>query len=480
MRQGKTGIRAVASATATIALALAVLHGATSPVAAQGATDTATEGQVRQQIIQNPIIPAISDPEPKFTTAKQDAILSRPRPEYDEIGLEAGGLFFDIEHLGRGQPLESFLLFPQVDVGLTFDDNIFATQNGRVADFIGSIKPSLSLRSNWDNHEIFAEAHGRFTRNLSNSRESVREHGFSTGGKLEISEFEFIRASLGFDRKTTVRGDVREDVGGNEPGVFYQTGLNATWQYQRDKFLWRARGGVTHKNFVDVPAGVGEIETDQNDRIEYDASVRLGWEEWEGTTLFVQPDVGFTRFIQKVDNTGVERNFGRYGILAGFTYDLTAVTFLEGALGFGLATFADPNSDDFFFVDASLDFVWNPHDSWTFKAGFERDVTATNAVTNVNGVNVSDVATISNELSLAAQLEVTYELLAANELGFRRSETVAGNTIDNVLANELSLLWLMNENMRMRGFWQFTLFSSNDANREFLRNRLGVVLTLHY
>ena len=107
-------------------------------------------------------------------------------------------------------------------------------------------------------------------------------------------------------------------------------------------------------------------------------------------------------------------------------------------------------------------------------------MTATNAVTNVNGVNVSDVATISNELSLAAQLEVTYELLAENELGFRRSETVAGNTIDNVLANELSLLWLMNENMRLRGFWQFTLFSSNDANREFLRNRLGVVLTLHY
>lgn len=462
------------------ALAMTVLLGGTAAAWAQGAGDTTTEGQVQQQIIQNPIIPSIPDPEPRFTTAKQDAILSRPRPEYDEIGLEAGGIFFDVEHLGRGQPLESFLLFPQVDIGLTFDDNIFAARNGEVADFIGSIKPSLSLRSNWDNHEVFAEGHGRFTRNLSNSRESVREHGFSTGGKLEISEFEFIRASLGFDRRTTVRGDVREDVGGNEPGVFYRTALNASWQYKRDKFLWLARGSITHNNFVDVPAGVGEIETDQNDRIEYDASIRLGWEEWEGTTLFIQPNAGFTRFIQRVDNTGVQRDFARYGILGGFTYDLTAVTFLEGAVGFGLATFADPNSDDFFFVDASLDFVWNPHDSWTFKAGFERDVTATNAVTNVNGVNVSDVATISNELSLEAQLEVTYELLAANKLGFRRAETVAGNTIDNVLSNELSLLWLLNENMRMRGFWQFTNFASTDANREFLRNRLGVVLSLHY
>jgi len=34
--------------------------------------------------------------------------------------------------------------------------------------------------------------------------------------------------------------------------------------------------------------------------------------------------------------------------------------------------------------------------------------------------------------------------------------------------------------MRLRTFWALTNFASTDANREFLRNRLGVVLTLHY
>lgn len=478
MSQGRTGFRRTALAVALLLCPVLVVF--TYQVQAQGATDTSTEGQVQAQIIQNPIIPATADPEPKFTTAKQDAVLQRGRPEYNAIGLESGGLFFDVEHLGRGQPLESFLLFPKVDIGLTFDDNIFGDANTRVGDFIGSVSPSLRLVSNWDNHEVFAEGHARFARNMLNSRESIREHGFSSGGKLEISEFEFVRASLGFDRKTTARGDPREDAGGNEPGVFYQIDLNTSWQYKRDKFLWLAKGGIRNRDFVDVPAGVGEIEADQNDRTEYSASVRLGWEEWEGTTLFIEPNLGVTRFHQQFDNTGVERNFARYGMLAGFTYDLTAVTFLEGAIGFGLASFADRNSDDFFFFDSSLDFVWNPHDSWTFTAGFERDVTATNAVTNVGAVNVSDVATISNELSLGAQLEVTYELLAAAELGVRRASTVAGNTTDTVLASELSLLWLMNENMRMRGFWELTSFASSDAAREFLRNRLGVVLTLHY
>lgn len=480
MRQGKSGIRANASAFAGFALTIAVVAASTTMVRAQGATDTSTEGQVRQQIIQNPIIPSIADPEPRFTTAKQDAVLSRPRPEYDEIGLEAGGLFFDIEHLGRGQPLESFLLFPRVDVGLAFDDNIFATRNNTKADFVGSIAPSARLVSNWDNHEVFAEAHARIQRPLANAREFSREHGFSAGGTLEISEFEELRLTAKFDRRTAPRGDAVNNVGGDEPSVRYEYGIDGRWEYKRDKLLWRLVGGVDRLDFVDTPAGAGEIEADRNDRIAYEGNLRIGWEEWEGTTLFIQPGLKTVVHDLRFDAIGVERDFSSATILAGFTYDLTAVTFLEGALGLGYAILDDSNSDNLLFATGKLDFVWNPHDSWTFLAGYGRNVQSTTAVTNINGVNVPDAAIITHELSLGAQLEVTYELLAAMKTSFAHTSAVSGDTVDNVLSNELSLLWLMNENMRLRSFWEITNFASTDANREFLRNRLGVVLTLHY
>lgn len=478
MNQGRTGFRRIALGAALLLCPALVM--VTPQVLAQGATDTSTEGQVRAQIIQNPIIPATADPEPKFTTAKQDAVLQRARPEYNAIGLEPGGLFFDVEHLGRGQPLESFLLFPKVDIGLTFDDNIFATNGAEVADFIGSVAPSLRLVSNWDNHEVFAEGHARFARHLSNGAENSREHGFSTGGTLEVSEFESVKVSLGFDRKIAPRGDAVNDVGGDEPSVRYEYGLEGTWEYKRDKFLWRATGGALRKDFVDTPAGAGEIEADRNDRWEIGSDVRIGWEEWEGTTIFFQP--GFKTVIHDLqfDGAGVERDFSSATALVGFTYDLTAVTFLEGAVGVGYASFADRNSSNLLFLNGKLDFVWNPHDSWTFLAGYERNVQSTTAITNVNGVNIPDTAIITHELSLGAQLEITYELLAGMKTGFAHTSSVTGNTVDDVFNNELSLLWLINENMRMRGFWDFTNFGSTDANRQFLRNRLGVVLTLHY
>ncbi|MDF1719731.1 MAG: outer membrane beta-barrel protein [Minwuia sp.] len=478
MNQRRTGFRR--TALAVVLLLCPALAFFAQGVSAQGASDTETEGQVRAQIIQNPIIPATADPEPSFTTAKQDAVLQRARREYNAIGFEAGGLFLDVEHLGRGQPFESFLIFPKVDIGLTFDDNIFATNGGEKADFIGSVAPSVRLVSNWDNHEVFAEGSARFSRHLSNGAENSREHGFATGGKLEISEFESVKLRLGFDRKIAPRGDAINNVGGDEPSVRYEYGLAGTWEYKRDKFLWRAKGAAQRKDFVDTPAGAGEIEADRNDSWEFGGAVRIGWEEWEGTTLFIEPGVKTVVHDLQFDGAGVERDFSSATALVGFTYDLTAVTFLEGAIGLGYATFADRNSSNLLFLDGKLDFVWNPHDSWTFLAGYERNVQSTTAITNVNGVNVPDTAIITHELSVGAQLEITYELLAGMKTSFAHTSSISGNTVDDVFNNELSLLWLMNENMRLRGFWDFTNFGSTDANRQFLRNRLGVVLTLHY
>ncbi|MEC9346957.1 MAG: outer membrane beta-barrel protein [Pseudomonadota bacterium] len=453
----------------------------TGVACAQGATDISTEGQVPPQIIQNPIIPSIPDPEPSFTTAKQDAVMARPRPEYQPIGLEAGGIVEDITWLGRGQVLESFLLFPRVDVGMTFDDNIFADRTRRKADFVGVVSPSVTLRSNWDNHELFATLKSSTSRYLLNGRESSTQFGGQLGGEIELTEFESVRLVFSSDRKTTSRGDVSVDAGGDEPGVFFEHSADLQWQYARDLFQWLARTKLSRRNFVDVPAGLNnEIETDQSDGWRWDSSVRLGYEAWKGTTLFVQPFLNTSWFDNKFDNSGFRRAFLTWGAVTGFTYDVSAVSFLEASVGLGFNNAFDSSAGALTFLKAGLDLVWNPHDSWTFTAGFSREVTPTNSFTIIGGTNVADVAFLTNAFTLGAQLEITYELLASMEAEYRKSSTIANDTQDDVFSNTVALLWLLNENMRVRSFWDFTYFSSNDVARRFLRNRLGVVLTLHY
>lgn len=447
---------------------------------AQGAGDRKNE-QVRPQVPQNPVITRESpDPEPEFWTAKEDAVLERKRPEYEPLGLEAGGIFGDVERLGRGQPLESFLLFPKVETELAFDDNILATDSDTEADFIGTLKPSLDLRSNWDNHFVRFEVHGEFGRYATNTRENYRRHGASITGRLDISEFETLRATLSSDRKTTARDDIDLDVGGDEPGVFYEHAARLDWQYQRDKLVWRLQGGVDRKNFVDVPAGLGEIEADVADRVRFELSPRVGWEAWKGTTVFAEPYWVLTRHDQETDGNGLQRDFSSRGFRLGATYDVSAVTFIEASLGLGFANPYDPASDAFVFVDPRLDFVWNPHDSWTFKLGYRRDVVSTNSFTTVNSVNVPDVAFLKDQVTAGVELEVMYDLLASADATYTHARTINGDTTDNVYETELALLWLMNEYSRLRGFWTFENFTSSAAAREFSKNQVGVVLTLQY
>jgi len=459
---------------------LAVALCAASQVLAQGAGDNQGERQVKPQIIQNPIIPGLVDPEPPFTTAKQDAVLSRPRIEYNPIGLEAGGTVQDIKYLGRGQILESFLLFPKVETEILFDSNILAADNNEVADFIGTVRPELELHSNWDNHELFVRGFGEVGRYLSNNRENFYRYGIEVGTRLDISEFTFLKLGTGWQRKTANRADINVDAGGDEPTVFYETFGSAQLRYKADKLLIDATTKLTISDFTDTPAGAAELENDQNDRWRWETRVRVGWEEWRGTTLFVQPFLIVERNFINPDNSGVTRGLISSGSQFGFTYDLTAVTFLEGALSLGYINAREPTAEDFFFLTPRIDFVWNPHDSWTFKVGYDRLVAGTNSFTVVNNVNVPDVATVSDTLSLEAQLEVTYELLASAKMDLRLSDTFVNNTSDTGLNTELALLWLMNEHMRLRSFWKFASLGSNDATREFSKHQLGLVLTLHY
>src|SRR3954452_4638018 len=59
------------------------------------------------------------------------SILERPKPELDPLGIRSG----------------SFLIFPKIEVGTSYDDNVFATENDKKGDFLFQALPSVDVRS---------------------------------------------------------------------------------------------------------------------------------------------------------------------------------------------------------------------------------------------------------------------------------------------------------------------------------------------
>ena len=53
-----------------------------------------------------------------------------------------------------GIPLGSFLVYPELSLAATYDDNIYAERTNVSADFIYTVTPTLALKSNWTQHAL--------------------------------------------------------------------------------------------------------------------------------------------------------------------------------------------------------------------------------------------------------------------------------------------------------------------------------------
>ena len=75
---------------------------------------------------------------PGYGTAPGVTVASRERPDFDPLGTRIG----------------SFMLRPQVEEGLGYDDNVFGASTGRLGSWVLGTHPSLLVNSDWSRDSI--------------------------------------------------------------------------------------------------------------------------------------------------------------------------------------------------------------------------------------------------------------------------------------------------------------------------------------
>ncbi|MFW2831108.1 outer membrane beta-barrel protein [Sphingomonas sp. ID0503] len=83
-----------------------------------------------------------------YDRGRNVAVADRPRPDYDALGIRAGG----------------FMLYPRVEAGIGGSDNVYLSEGKKTGDLYGIVSPSLRAQSNWSRHSLSASAAGGFRR----------------------------------------------------------------------------------------------------------------------------------------------------------------------------------------------------------------------------------------------------------------------------------------------------------------------------
>lgn len=299
--------------------------------------------------------------------------------ERDPIGIELDRLLelpFDLADGGEYDPdeerpyvLSTFTVFPKFEIDLIHTDNLFRTNDNERSDIITVFRPIVSIQSDWDNHFLVFNGQADIGRHLDNTIEDFEDYSLSSALTLDVDDFTTATGNIGYSQSHAQRGNI--DDPGQQFGTDIQHEFTAGVSGSRAIPDGFELDGSLSASRITVEDN-GPLDNSDRARTDYNARVRAGWEIEEGTTVFVQPAATFSRFHQKLDNAGINRDFNDFELTAGVRLDPSPITFLEFLAGATYRKFEDATFQDGTDYLMRGVFLWNPTSVTTLNGSIDQ------------------------------------------------------------------------------------------------------------
>jgi hypothetical protein len=379
-------------------------------------------------------------------------IIDRPRPDFDPLGIRAG----------------NFLIFPELFVGETYDDNIFATSSGETDDFITVISPEVRAVSNFVRHRLGVTVGADIGLYLDESDENYEDYFGAVDGRLDIRRSTFLDARAGIGHFHEDRDDP-EEAGGSEPTEYDRYDGELALNHTFNRLFTRLTGRVAVFDYDDVPSPFGTIDQDDRDRTDYDALLRVGYLVSPRFNVFTEGRYTIEDRDQDVDDQGFERDSDGWEVRAGAGIDLTAVLFGEAYVGYRSESFDEPTFDDVDGVSFGVDLTWNPTTLTTLVLSGSSDIEAT--------TQAGAAGNFQSNIGLSVDHELLRNLLVGGRFGYERDDFDGIDRVDDTFALGASVTYLINRYLSVEGAYLFTDRSSDIDAVEYSRNRITLGIT---
>jgi len=268
-----------------------------------------------------------------------ETVLERRRPEVEQLGVRAG----------------AFRILPRLETGLTYESNVFATENNRQNDTIWVTQPRVDVRSDFNNHALNFSAGANLGRYFDFKSENYTDYRLQADGRYDVSRNGSVDGVLFHRRDHEGRSDPDLSTGGllspfnyAEPVVYYTSGAEAGYTQSFNRIRARLSGLAHYTSYADTRLVNGtKPSQDDRDRWDYAGTARVGYEFIEGYEAFVQGSYSWTRYRLDQNFGGFNRDSDGYEIVAGLSTDLTGLITGEFYAGYLKRDYEDPRFKDF-------------------------------------------------------------------------------------------------------------------------------------
>lgn len=359
-----------------------------------------------------------------------------------------------------GIAVGAFTLYPSLEVQAGYDSNVYATSAPTVGSPYTLIKPIVELRSDWLNHSLRIAAGGGFGFYANAGSQNYWNGYVQADGRLDIQEDFYITGLIGVRRQTEALGTPNALVA-SAPTVADSLPM-AIGLYQRfNRFFYDAKVSATRYRYIDnsiIPAG--GLPGGSRDRMEYDESVRIGYEISDGIDVWVTPGLNQRIYDQFINVAGQQRDSNGWYVNVGATVKLTEKTRLEGFVGYTSQTFlaGGVSTPAFTF---GLTGTWNGYEPLTIRPAF------------IRSINESAYSNYQNYVSTTLGFDFTYDIHDAWKMvggtGFNIAEynpvpgSGVGPRTDYYWRASLGLLYSLRPQVQIGPLYEHTSGSSTDV-----------------
>jgi hypothetical protein len=234
-----------------------------------------------------------------------------------------------------GIALGAFTLVPQLELNVGVDSNVYAQSSslGTTPTLYSAVTPTLDLRSEWLNHSLHVLASGTLGWYAAAPAQNFQNYGIAADGRIDIRTDWYVTGLVGYVRTTEALGSPNSTTA-TAPTVSDTIPFQIGMFQQVGRFFYQLTARATrfwYHDYSVVPA-TGLPAASRN-RIEFAESIKIGYQLFEDLAVFVAPNLSQIRYDDPVNIDGQERNSNGLNFSVGATWQVNAVSILEGQIG---------------------------------------------------------------------------------------------------------------------------------------------------
>lgn len=402
----------------------------------------------------------------QFARDRNISVSERTHPGYEALGVREG----------------AFMLWPKLTVSTEYNDNIFATNSGQIADGVSHITPEIDLSSTWSRHSLQAYARGTFNEYWQNSNQNTDDFAVGAKGQLDVLRSAILTGGADYSRLTEPRTSA-SSAGNAFPIQYDMTSLYAAGAKEFNRLRISGRVDWQHYKYIDR---TGNFPQDDRNRDVTLGMVRADYAVSPDTALFVEvagndrnyklsasPIINgapeFPAFINR-DSHGVQ-------VLAGANFELAALVRGELGIGYLKQDYHDSRFSGVSGLGARAQVEWFPTELTTVTLNASRTI------------EDAGLAGASSYLSTNAGVKVDHELLrniiVSANAAYGKDNYRGISRDDTRYTAGLGGTYLFNRNLGLTvGYSYYKQNSSGSdasvASGKFAINKIAATITLQY